>query len=415
MVRILCAIVFLTLAVAVPLADPVAAQAATPGWADLSGETHPVLVTTSNDLLGQQIAIAPSDPLSLAWGNPRRLAYCASGGIQRTTDGGQTWTRVPTDAVTSLAASTPYPIASLRGAAPACQSVTLDSLNPDAFFAVFEAVKAPQDAPPPWYATGYYTRDAGQSWQAVPPATDPTLQFRGFMSDANGVQALFAPAPAGPPGQDAAPPIIESTSDGGQSWHEAGFDCPALGSCVRFGAPPTEIGSCNMHGYGQQLLVSADGGQTWAVPAGARAVNACQPNELAILSETDVLLLAPGIDELSGEGAPTRLSRDGGQTFVPLTLPDGPDPSGAFELKMLPDGRLLALFSGQDWTWLLLEPDENHWCTIAGGQLPNAPVPLRVVADRLWWLLDGTPHSMAFADLACAMPLVPTPVAGSGY
>ena len=45
--------------------------AATQTWADLSGETHPTLVTTSNDLLGHQIAIAPADPLTLAWGNPK--------------------------------------------------------------------------------------------------------------------------------------------------------------------------------------------------------------------------------------------------------------------------------------------------------------------------------------------------------
>jgi hypothetical protein len=410
--------ILLALAGVAPLASPVAAQASPAAqaapltWADLSGETHPTLVTSSNDLLGHQIAIAPADPPTLAWGNPNRLAYCAPGGIMRTLDGGQTWSRVPSNAVPDLAASTPYPLASLRGTMPMCESVTLDPSNPDAFYAVFEGVMLPQDAPPPWFAIGYYTRDAGQSWQAAPPASDASLQFRGFVSDAHGVQALFAPAESGPPTRDVTPPVVVQTADGGQTWQETGFGCPAMGPCVRFGAPPSGIGSCNMHGYGQPLLVSADGGQTWASPVGGRVVNACQSNELAILSETDVLLLAPGGDELAaGESAPARLSRDGGRTFVALGLPAGPDPDGPFELKMLPDGRLLGLFSGQALAWLLLEPDEDHWCSISGSLLPNVPAPLRVVADQLWWLSTGpvAPHAMPYADLGCGMPLVPRP------
>jgi hypothetical protein len=242
----------------------------------------------------------------------------------------------------------------------------------------------------------------------VPPPTDTSLEFRGFVSDANGVQALFAPAPSGP--QDAAAPGVEQTTDGGETWAQTGLSCPSTGPCIRFGAPPTQIGSCAMHGYGQPLLVSPDGGQTWSAPAGAPAVNACQSNELAILSDTDVLLLAPGADELTGEEAPARLSRDGGQTFVPLSLPEGPDPHGPFELKMLPDGQVLGLFSGQDWSWLLLEPAEDHWCSISGSLLPPSPVPLRIVADQLWWLSQPlTPRSMPYDDLGCDMPLVPTP------
>ena len=154
-----------------------------------------------------------------------------------------------------------------------------------------------------------------------------------------------------------------------------------------------------MHGYGQPLLASADGGQTWAAPTGARAVNACQPNELAILSETACCCWHRA-DELTGVHAVRATDGRSRRSALPI----GPDPQGPFELKMLPDG-LLALFSGQEWSWLLLEPDEDHWCTIAGNLVPPTPVPLRLAADQLWWLSSGPsmPHSMPYANLGCGM------------
>ena len=407
--RILFSVILAAMLLSAGLAAaPAAADPATPTWGSIGVDTHAEFVTSSNDLLGRQIAIAPADPLTLAWGNPRRLAYCASGGIQRTVDGGLSWSAVPTDAVVGLAASTPYPLATRAGATPTCQSVTLDRTSPDAFFAVFGGVKAPQDAPPPWFAVGYYTRDAGQTWQAVPAPSDTALQFRGFVSDATGVQALYAGPPSGP-NRDAVAPVVSRSTDAGQTWAEGPFACPAFGLCVQFGEPPTGIGSCNMHGYPQPLLVSADNGQTWSEPSGAPSVNACQPNELAILNETDVLLLAPGADELTGDANPARLSRDGGRTFVPLTLPTGPDPLGPFEMKLLPDGRVLALFSGQTWSWQLLEPAEDHWCATTGALLPPMPVPITVAADQIWWLEGGSPKSQPYADIACSMPIVATP------
>src|SRR5205814_312827 len=120
----------------------------------------------------------------------------------------------------------------------------------------------------------------------------------------------------------------------------------ASGPCIRWGAPPTAIGSCNMHGYPQPLLVSEDDGQSWQSPGGARVANACFPNELIATSDHDLLLLAPAADELEAIAAPVRVSHDGGRTFVPAALPGDPDATDLFELHLLPDGRLLARVSG---------------------------------------------------------------------
>jgi len=389
----------------------VAAQSpATPSWSDLSALTHPALTVPSSDLLGQQIAIAPSRLAAQPGGDPRWLAYCGSNDIQRSLDGGLSWSGVPIDAVAGLAAGTAYPLAPRGDGSPACQSVALDPSEQDTVYAVFSAVRAPQDAPPPRFATGYVTRDAGQSWQAVPAPTDGSLQFGGFVTDASGVQALFTREAVGSPSEGVSVPVVEATRDGGQSWYETPFACPLSGPCIRFGGPPTGIGSCAMHGYGQPLLVSEDSGQTWTTPTGAEAVNACQSNELAILTDTDMLLLAPGAAEVTREAALVRLSRDGGRSFVPLGLPESGGSEEPFELTLLPDGRLLALMSGPTWSWQILEPSEDHWCSPSGVLMPANPVPLSVAADRLWWLGGARePQSMRYADIVCSVLLVPTP------
>jgi hypothetical protein len=384
-----------------------------------------VRFSPSTDLLGRQLAVAPSTRANQPWGDPGRLAYCAPDGIRRSVDGGQTWTSVPTDGVTALAQGTDMPLAVPVGSAPVCRSVVLDPREPDAFYAVFGAVKPPQDAPPPWFAAGYVTRDAGQSWQPVPTPTDTDgLQFRGFVADEVGVQALFAPSPTGstgPGGQtnDVAPPIVMATTNAGQTWDPVPFTCPASGACIRWGAPPTSIGSCAMHGYGQPLLVSDDDGQSWKAPTGARVANACTANELVTISDNEVLLLAPGPDELDPGTVPIRVSHDGGKTFAPAPmLPPTPAPQDLFLLTLLPDDRLLARVSGQTpgpgWTWVLLwhddsPPAQDRWCAVADpAPLPTNGAPLRLAGDRVWWLGEGgQPASLAIADLRCGNVAAP--------
>jgi hypothetical protein len=371
-------------------------------------------VSPSTDLLGRQISVAPGTVRGTPWGDPRRLAFCGPDGIQRTLDGGQSWSRVPTDGVAALAAGTAMPLAPRLGQAPVCQSVVLDPREPDTFYAIFATVKAPQDAPPPWFAGGYVTRDAGQSWEPAPvPSDNPSLQFRGFVSEGAAVQALFARAPTGP-NPDITPPVVLATTDAGRTWRTTRFACPANGACIRWGAPPTGIGSCNMHGYAQPLLISQDGGQTWASPSGVRAANACQPNELVIISDEDVLLLVPGGSEIDPDLAPIQASHDGGLTFAAIPLPEaGPAARDLFEVYLLPDERLLTRVSGPTsgpgWTWQILwhdarPPAQDRWCApAAGSMLPTSAAPLRATGDRVWWLDGpGQATSVALADLRCA-------------
>ncbi|MGE3273334.1 MAG: WD40/YVTN/BNR-like repeat-containing protein, partial [Chloroflexota bacterium] len=198
---------------------------------------------------------AISEPGSLPWGDPRRLAVCTRDGILRSVDGGQTWTAVPTDGVATLAAGSAMPLAPLVGDPPGCQSVTLDPNSPDVFYAVFEGVKPPQDAPPPWFAAGYVTRDAGQTWEPVPALSG--ARFGGFTTETGTVQALYAPEPSPPstpPHREAAggpviPPLVQESTDGGQTWTQIPFSCPDDGPCIRWGVSPaaTGLGSCAMH------------------------------------------------------------------------------------------------------------------------------------------------------------------------
>ena len=407
-------------------------------------------VSPSTSILGRQIAVGPasqsappdSAPASGPWGNPSRLAYCGTGGIKSSTDGGQSWRDVPTGGVEQLAAGTDWPLAPTLDGAQACQSVTLDPDAQDTFYAVFAAVRRPQGAPPPWYPVGYVTRDAGQSWQAVPPpASVPDAQFGGFTVEAGPVQALFSPPqantrPAGGPQAptDALvqPPLVQQTPDGGQTWVPAEFGCPQRGNCIRWGAPPAGIGSCAMHGYLQPLLASGDGGHTWKTPRAAIGANACQPNELLEVGNRTVFLLTPGASELDPGATPFRYSNDGGQTFLPRRLPAGPDaptPVDLFELHALPDARLLARVSGPEpgpgWHWQLAGPRDSQsapppasdeiqeqWCMVAeSATLPHTGAPVRVVGERVWWLADdGQPRSISITELQCtATPSIEPP------
>lgn len=349
-----------------------AAQAA-PAWAAL-GAVQPLWIAPGASLLGTVMAV---DPLNAA-----RLAYCAPGSIQLSNDGGATWAGVPIDAAVQASGATEFSLTLAGQAAPACAAVDLDARAPASLYATFVAVNRPYDAPPPSFRVGYATADAGQTWRPVPvPAGSSMERFGGFQLEPSAAYALFGGQSSA--ASQAGQMIVEATGDGGRGWQASALPCPASGPCLRWGAAPNEVGSCAMHGYPQAIEYSSDGGQTWRTAPTARSANACQPNQLAALSPTSALLIASGGEE------PLRRSTDGGQTWDGVTLPPLPgNTTGVPQfraLQLLPTGALLGLPAGGAF-WLVLPPGAAEWCAMANVSLPEAPLPLQVVQDQVWWV-----------------------------
>lgn len=390
---------------------PVATPTAAHSWASL-GAVQPLWLDYSAGLAGGLFA----DPA-----DPRRLAYCAPAAIYRSLDGGASWSAIPTTGVAGAAAATGYSLPRIGSeqAAPPCRFAVLDPDHSQSIYAVFATVQQPQDAPPPEFLGGFFTSDGGQTWQPVPVPPETTMgQFGGFRLAGHAVQALFRTAPpavAGPgaPATLQVPlPIVEQTSDGGVTWVVASLACPPAGPCVTWGSLPSGIGSCAMHGYDQTLYFSPDGGRTWASPDWPRGANACNPNQLAALSPSMVVLASGGIEE--GGAFPLRLSLDGGRTWQAVGLPPLPPPAtpGVFlGLQLLPDGRLLA--TDGHTVWYLLAPGMSQWCRAIPGTLPASTRIVQVAGDQLWWLeatrdrgagndARPVPHNLSLADLACS-------------
>ena len=112
----------------------------------------------------------------------------------------------------------------------------------------------------------------------------------------------------------------------------------------------------------QPLLLSPDGGQSWA-QAGqplSGGVPICFPGALVALSPTDELVVSSaGLSAASGE-LPALLTKDGGRSWQVISLPALPD-DDQLELVPLPDGAVLeAAFP----TWLLLPAGGTSWCPV---------------------------------------------------
>ncbi|MGI8550057.1 MAG: hypothetical protein ACR2PL_04535 [Dehalococcoidia bacterium] len=332
-------------------------------WASL-GDLRPLLIQQSIRLTGQALTVDS--------GNLVRIAYCAPGGIQLSNDGGASWSLIATDQIVQLAAGSGFPLLYAEQTVPACTALLPDPNHPDSYFVTFAAGKAPYGAPPLFFL-GFFTTDAGQTWQVAPVPDGYSIeQFGGFQPSDAGVQILYG---------NRSSFAVEATDDGGATWSLFQRGCPAAGPCVRWGPAPTGIGSCAMNAHPQPVFSSSDGGTTWLLPAGHSGANGCGSNELAALSDTAILLLS-GRDE-----DPVSLSIDGGQTWQPLTLPSIPNsylPHPSFPgLQILPDGSLMARDRG---SWWRLQPESRHWCQLDKVPLPTLADIMPVSGDMLWWL-----------------------------
>jgi photosystem II stability/assembly factor-like uncharacterized protein len=354
-------------------------------WSSLD-TLHPAFVLRSDI---EAIGVDPA--------NPGRFAYCSKGGIQLTTDGGQTWSPIPIQGAAAASAGTQYPLGVRFPANPvSCSQIALDPVRPASFYASFLTVDR-NGAPPPFNYVGYFTVDAGRSWQPVPvPAGSDMGGFGGFIVDKSGVHALFTHWSESLP-TDQPAVAVQLTVDGGKTWRDGTLRCPPAGPCVALGTKTWS--RCQAVEGWRAVLLSADNGKSWTL---TNRIRSCW-------GVTEVVGLADGRLAIFGGGeSPIAISDDGDRTSRGFALPQLPEqtdtvtPLGSLEL--LPDGRLLSV----SFHWSLLAPGASAWCTVAGSPTGNqtseaAPSAPQLIGDRFWWL-DGTPatlHSFALSALHC--------------
>ncbi len=352
--------------------------------------------------------IQPNKGRVAAPGDPSALAVCAPGGVRLSLDGGARWSMVATAGVPAALKPTGYAIPLPAGqSVPPCVSALAAG---DSVYAVY-AVGTAKYGMPPVYYVAVYTADGGKTWRAVPPPTGFDAGGFGGLSvtPSGAVQAVFS-NPHSPFG-------LVATTDGGATWTSASLQCPAGGGpCLRWGPAPSGTGSCAMHDYPQPIEVSSDGGATWrSLNTGSTRpeqdiANGCDLNELVGLSATRALLVGRDINS----NASVRVTGDGGRTWTSVALPalppgTHPAPGG---VRMLPDGALIAVVSGQasQLPVDLLAPGATRWCTVPGLSISGTytdPATLQPAGGRLIWLeqasASGAPvlKSVALSAVHC--------------
>jgi len=358
-----------------------------------------IWISPSADLNNRIVSV---DPL-----NEERLAYCAPQEIRHSTDGGQSWETVSTSGVAAVAESNGYSIYDNDPAFPmACLSVTLDPLNSASFYGVFTTAHQAYGAPPVFYM-GFSTHDGGTTWQLIPHPSDRTSEdFGGFWIDGDGsIEALFSKSAQSTDSQN--PVYVQEALDGGQTWEPGVLSCPAFGPCLRWGPAPFSIPGMGSP-LPQSVLVSFDDGETWQDIKPPAELRAPPPNQLAAFADEEAAIVSSSI-ALSDSGTsqqPYRKTQDSGLTWENIPLPSLPveDPSFTYfpGLQILPDGSFLSQNGeGTDWYWL--PTGDQEWCAISIDTLPDYPVLLRAVGQRLWWVNPSTQQAENFnlSEISC--------------
>ncbi len=361
--------------------------------------SRPAWIAPSVSLTGSLLAVDPAQS--------GRFAYCDLGGIRVTEDGGKTWSLVPDTGAAAVAASAAYPMDQMQDNRPLCVSVVLDPSHPDSFYTVFRTASKEYGAPPIFFM-GFYTSDRGKTWKLAPvPGGSSLERFGGFSTDLQRVQAAFY-GEATQGSDQPVPVIVEETRDGGATWSAASLACPpaAAGSCVRWGAAPSQISGMGSPAP-QAVVASQDGGKTWATGP-AVELRMPGPNALAGYAGapgSTVVLISGGSD------FPVQISSDGGQSWRAVSVPALPGSSAEGtpfpELQILPDGSLMALPDGG--SWQMLAAGAATWCEVKASGLPETAVTFQGIGDRLWWLPQNeassgavpAPASLPLANLKC--------------
>jgi len=363
--------------------------------------------------LGEIDAGLPS--ISADPANPSTVAWCVSASVIVSGVGGQS--RVPTaSAAGALVAMGLAPLGTGEGPGPSepnCVTALQlgaesDDLgeSPPVVVAVF--VVAPDGEAPPTADVALLSTNDGQTWTPLPapPGTDPTA-FGGFRVQGQDLEALFSAATTG---VGSPPPLVETSHDGGHTWHTAGLACPTRGPCVTLGAYAP--GNCAMNGTSQAVLGSTNSGQSWTQIGWPATVNACAPAELVATS--------PHAEFLVASASPYALTRsiDSGTTWSDIGLPALPGEDvgvgpglGPGGIILLPAGALLSTGEqGSSTKWELLRPGATSWCSVRGvssaERHSTLDAQVELIGAQIWWLSAGdqsvpVAHHLAAADLSC--------------
>jgi len=265
----------------------------------------------------------------------------------------------------------------------------------------------PPDQDPMSADVALTTSDNGRTWTPVPaPPGAKAIGFGDFRYQNAGLVAVFSPSDAAVAD---APPLAETSRDGGRTWQSTALSCPAAGPCVTFG--PFVSGNCAKGQAMQTVIHSAEGGRTWSAPLASDWIGACAPAQLAGMGDGGELL----VDNMSE--FTLQRSTDSGATWADIAVPLLPEQQPGFGvgigsdgITLLPDGDLLATGqpdSGGD--WLLLRLGTDAWCRVrtpGTGTQGSGNSTITVIGSRLWWLTydqngAATAHHTEIAALSC--------------
>lgn len=351
---------------------------APPAFASL-GKLDPLAITTAG------LSPISSDPTS-----PGQIDWCSRGVVKVVgTNGSKTISTAPVD---SLLKQLGFGLTGIPGSPASCVAVSSIGAGSIPKVVVAAFTVAPTGTAPPIAEVALMTKNGGKTWASVPVPKGASMDgFGGFRYHGNSLEVLFRRHNSSSMSVSLyTTPLVEATSDGGNSWSSVNLACPKRGPCVAFGLFTN--GNCAASGSSQSVLYSTDKGQSWTEPSWPNIVRACSESQLVAL---------PGGKELFVESESQyllRLSSNGGRTWSDISVPSlgGMQPGygfgrGGANLTMLPSGSLLVTGQhGKSHDWELLRPRASKWCRISGlapGLQRSAIYGIMyVIGSKLWWL-----------------------------
>jgi len=133
----------------------------------------------------------------------------------------------------------------------------------------------------------------------------------------------------------------------------------------------------------QSLFFSSDQGQIWSAIDPPVELRTPAPNQLVVLSETQLLVISGSISLSDEQASAIQLSRDGGATWEAVMVPGlSPDNDDYFPgLQYLANGSYLSQ-GAENSSWYWLNPDLPIWCPVNSEQLPAYRFCCRGVESR---------------------------------